>query len=93
MLWKIFGPVINPGKSNKISNISKLINELGGTVTNNHEIANELNKNFTTIGSQLVEKINSKTSYTKYLKNPNQHSLFLSPTTKYEISKIITNLL
>ncbi len=50
--------------------MSKLINELGGTVTNNHEIANEFNKYFTTIGSQIAEKINSKTSYTKYLKNP-----------------------
>ncbi len=92
MLWKIFGPVINPGKSKKLSNISKLINELGGTVTNNHEIVNEFNKYCTTIGRQLSEKINSKTSYTKYLKKPNHYSLFLSPTTIYEISKIITNL-
>ncbi len=42
MLWKMFGPVINPDKSNRRSNVGKLINELGGTVTNNHEIANEL---------------------------------------------------
>ncbi len=51
MLWKISGSVINPGKSKNISNISKLINELGGTVTNNHEIANEFNKYFTTTGT------------------------------------------
>ncbi len=59
ILWKIFVPVFNPGKPKKLSNTSKLINELGGTVTSNHEIANEFNKYFTTIGSQLAEKINS----------------------------------
>ncbi len=53
---EFFGPVINPDKSKKIFNISKLINDLGGTVASNHEIANEFNKYLTTIGSQLAEK-------------------------------------
>ncbi len=72
-LWKIFGPVINPSKSKRKGNISKLINEHGVMITDNNNIANEFKKYFTSIGNQLAKEIKSNTSYKAYLKNPNLH--------------------
>ncbi len=88
MLWKIFGPVINPSKSKK-GNISKLINEYGLTITDYINFADEFNKYFSSVWNQLTNKIKSIKSYKMYLKNSNQNNCFLSPTTEYEVNKII----
>ncbi len=60
MLWKISGPVINPGKSQERGNISKLINEYGLTITDNINFADEFNKYFSSVGNQLAKEIKSK---------------------------------
>jgi hypothetical protein len=92
MLWKIFGPVINPGKDKKRGNISKLIKENGLTITDNIKIADEFNKYFTSVGNQLANKIKSNKSYKTYLKNSNQNNFFLRPTTEDDVSRIINKL-
>ncbi len=38
MLWKIFGPVINPHKNKHKTKISKLVTDLGETLTGSNEI-------------------------------------------------------
>ncbi len=55
MLCRIFGPVINPGKSKKSGNFSKLSNEHGLTITDNIKIADEFNKYFFSVGNQLAK--------------------------------------
>ncbi len=61
-------------------------------ITENNNIMNEFNKYFTSIGNQLAKETKSNTSYKAYLKNPNQNSFFLSPTSEDEIYMIIKKL-
>ncbi len=61
-------------------------------ITDNNNIANELNKYFTSIGNQLANEIKRNTSYKAYLKNPYQNSFFLRPTPEDEIYMIIKML-
>ncbi len=49
MLWKIFGPVINPHKNNHKTKISKLVTYLGDTLTGSNEISNEFNQYFASV--------------------------------------------
>ncbi len=76
----------------KRGNISKLLNEHGLTITDNIKIADEFNKFFSSVGNQLAKEIKTNKSYKIYLKNSNQNNFFLSPTTEYEINKIINKL-
>ncbi len=92
MLWKMFGPVINPGKIQKRANISKLINEHGLTITDHIKIAGEFNNYFFSVGNQSAKEIKNNKSHKMNLKNSNQNNFFLSPTTAYEVNKIINKL-
>ncbi len=56
MLWKIFGPVINPHKNKHKTQISKLVTDLGDTLTGSNEISNEFNQYFSSVGKKLSSK-------------------------------------
>ena len=62
-------------------------------LTNQKVVADKLNDFFINVADNLAKKIpkpNSK--FQDYLKNPNEHSLYLSETTFDEVGKIISNL-
>ena len=56
------------------------------TITNSFDIANELNRLFTSIAEQIEEKlIKPKHHYSKCLKNQNRNSFFITPTNNEEV--------
>jgi exonuclease III len=90
-LWNIFGSIINPQKIKQKNKIKELIHN-NKHITNDAEIADTLNEHFSTVGINLANKINSKSSYKSYLHHPNSHSFFLHPTDINETLKVILNL-
>ena len=88
--WKIINNVLN--KNRKKSQISKINNE-GTIVDDPTSIAETFNEYFSQIGSNLAKKVpQSNEPFYEYLDNPNQHSLFFTPTNEDEIINIIKNL-
>ncbi len=61
-------------------------------ITNNVDISNAFNDYFSTVGEQLVNKINTPNAPYKYLKDPNPYPFILSPTDKFEILQEINKL-
>ena len=56
------------------------------------EIADSFNHYFTSVAGELNKKIpNTNNKFQDYLKNPNEHSMFLKETTPHEITLIIEN--
>ena len=63
------------------------------SITDPTHIANTFNSFFSSVGETLQSKIHSShLSFTRYLKNPNIHSFFISPTDSTEIYNLISNL-
>ena len=90
-MWELFGAVINENKIKRKTKINKLIYKNKET-TDDQEIANAINDYFSTIGEKLAANFPNNNDYTKYLNTPIKHSFFLTPTSKHEIDKIITQL-
>ena len=67
---------------------------LNGTITSdNKKIANSFNQYFTNVADTLSKKIpKTNNAVQDYLKNPNEHSLFLKETSPHEIPLIIDSL-
>ena len=84
----------NVGKT-KSCNIPKLINN-NKVLLKPEDICNELNHYFSTIGEELVSKLNSSdinnNSFETYCKNFIKNSMFCGPTNKFELMKLISNL-
>ena len=63
------------------------------SVTDPIQIANTFNSFFSSIGEDLQSKIHSShTNFTRYLKNPNIYSIFISPTNSTEVYNLISSL-
>ena len=78
---------------NNTGSLPTCIFDKGISVTDPTQIANVFNSYFSTIGKTLQSKIHSShINFTRYLKNPNIHSLFISPTDEIEISNLISTL-
>ncbi len=90
-LWDTFRPIINPDKANKKSNINKLI-QGRDIITDNISICNNFNDYFVDIGKKLTENIPKNNNFLKYLGNKNPQTMFLRPTDKTEVLKIISKL-
>ena len=97
-LWLNLNKVCSFKKSkNNSTNIQKLVIN-NKEVTEKHEICNELNKYFATVGENLViEMQNSNNSRSddnmrKYCDPPVKHSMFCKPVDRYELKKILDNL-
>ena len=90
MTWKVLNEMINKKP------VSKKIGQIeidGSTVENPEIIANKFNNFFTNIGPDLQKHIPTCSEKpSNYLKHSVTNSMFLSPTTDYEISDIISNL-
>ena len=89
--WKGIKNIIQ--MKNNTGSLPTCIFDNGSSITDPIEIANTFNTYFSSIGEVLQSKIHSThLSFTRYLKNPNIHSLFISPTDTNEISNLISNL-
>ena len=89
--WKGINGILNRNSKSKASDIFLNIN--GNLLTSQKAVADKLNDFFINVADNLAKKIpKPNTIFQDYLKNPNEHSLFLSETTPGEVAKIISNL-
>ena len=59
-------------------------------LTDQKLVANKFNNYFVNVAGKLAKDIpNHNSKYQDFLKNPNEHSIFLNETTQYEIEDII----
>ena len=78
---------------NNTGSLPTCIFDNGFAITDPSQIANTFNSYFSSIGETLQSKIHSShTHFTRYLKNPNVQSLFISPTDSNEVSNLISKL-
>ena len=65
----------------------------GEIITDQKRVANKFNEYFINIGPSLSNQISeTDIDFTEFLKNPNNTSMFFSPTDSQEINSIIQNL-
>ena len=70
-----------------------MIDQEGRKVTNRQRICNMLNDHFSTIGKNMASKFNSSPiDPLSYIRHDITASLFMTPTSKEEIIKIIEKL-
>jgi len=68
-------------------------NRNGTIVSNQKEIANNLNEYFVNVGPRLAKKISEQsTNYKAYLTNSDNNSTFLDPITEKEVEVEISQL-
>ena len=75
-------------KNNKVINCIHTVSKW--TVNTHKEKAKELNNHFTSIAKNIEKKIIKRNcDFSKFLKNPNKDSFFITPTSKEEVASII----
>ena len=90
-VWKGISEIIN----NKFSkdNEEIYLDDNGNIITNQKTVANKFNKFYTSVAEKLVLKLgNPATKFQDYLKNPNEHSIFLNETDPGEVATLIRGL-
>ena len=89
--WTGINTILNKKKKQKISDI--FLNVDGKLVTDQKIVSKLFNNYFINVADNLAQKIpKPNTKYQDYLKNPNEHSIYLHETTPDEVEKIITKL-
>ena len=87
--WRGIKSIINLKVKDKSNTTSIMINEEVNTEPS--IIANEFNNYFASIAGKLQASIHTQgQDFNKFLHNKSEYSLFINPTTKYEIIDIIT---
>ena len=82
------GGQIPLGVSNQAS-----IDENGNIITDQKKVADKFNKFYTNIAKKLVSELGKpSTKYQDYLKNPNEHSIYLNETNPDEVAALIRKL-
>ena len=90
-MWRALNKTINPNKS-KSDLISRLIID-GKSVTQDKEIAEEMNKFFCSVGPNLAAKLPpSKSNHKSYMKFNQVDSFFARPVDPKELSDLINSL-
>ena len=90
-IWKGINEIIH----NKHARSSEAIflDDDGQIITDQKKVANRFNKFYTTIADKLVTKLGKPTTkFQDYLRNPNEHSIFLNETEPGEISILLSKL-
>ena len=77
---------------NKNKNYVTCIKTEKGIISDPFAIGNKFNEFYTSVASKLVSKIRTKSTYHKFLDPKQQDLMFLQPTNKSEIEKIIKSL-
>ena len=89
--WNGINNILHRQGKIKVSDI--FLNIDGKLVTDQKTVVNKMNNYFINVADNLAQKIpKPNTEYQDFLKNPNEHSIYLSEVTSYEISKIIHDL-
>jgi hypothetical protein len=78
-MWQIINSNLNRGTKHDLKQLV-------------HLSADELNNFFSTLGSNAVKDIKPRNYYSKYLKNRNEFSLFLTPVTDCEVASTALHL-
>lgn len=96
-MWAYVNEKIGKQKRKKNTDVKSLkVDDTDKKITDNEQIANCFNEYFCCIGQNITNKIKSKQSTIDNKKNPiNRHlpvSMYLSPTNKIQIRKIIKEL-
>ena len=90
-VWSGLNELISQKKKSNKEEI--FLNDIDGISTDQKHVANLFNKYFTNVANDLVQKLgNPNTKYQDYLKNPNEHSLYLNEVDPGELRKIISGL-
>ena len=90
-VWEGIWSIINVKNEKSSNNIS--LNIDNETITDDLTISNHFNNFFTSVAKNLVNKIpKTPKSFHSYLKNSNENSFFLSPTTKEDVEDILSTL-
>ena len=89
--WNGINNILHLQGKIKVSDI--FLNIDGKLVTDQKTVVNKMNNYFINVADNLAQKIpKHNTKYQDFLKNPNEHSIYLTEATSYEISKIIHDL-
>ena len=65
----------------------------GNIITDQKKVANNFNKFYTNVAKKLLENLGKPNSkYQDYLKNPNEHSIYLTETDQGEVATLISKL-
>ena len=90
-IWKGIGKIIH--KQGKTNSGDIYIKENNNIYTDPSIVTNKFNEFYTTIANKLVDKIDkSNNKYQDFLKNPNQHSMFLKEVEPGEVLNILLKL-
>ena len=90
-IWKGINEIIH-NKHSK-SNEAIFLDDNGEIITDQKKVSNRFNKFYTTIADKLVTKLGKpSTKYQDYLRNPNEHSMFLNETDPGEVALLLSKL-
>jgi len=91
MIWSGVNSILHRSTRQKIAEI--FLNVNGKLVTNQKDVCTNLNRYFVNVADALSKKIpKPNTIFQDYLKNPNEHSIYLKETTQDEVEDIIKDL-
>jgi len=92
-LWINLNKVCSFNKNKTTTSINKMSFD-NKDITDPSEICNKLNNYFCSVGTNLVQSLNSSGNidFMKYIPSPNKNSMFCSPVTPNEIARIIQRL-
>ena len=89
--WAGINTILHKKRKQKVSDI--FLNVDGKLITDQKVVSKLFNNYFVNVADNLAKKIpKPNTKYQDYLKNPNEHSIYLHETTPDEVEKIIGNL-
>ena len=92
-LWQGINEIIYSKKAYKTNSPSSLLVD-NKTITNIPQMTEHFNQYFTSIGKNLQKRIPpTKRQFSDYLKDSNQNSFFIQPTTAEELKDIILTLM
>ena len=87
-IWKAINEIIH----NKYTKVNEeiFLDDNGRIITDQKIVANKFNKFYTTIADKLVANLGKpSTKFQDYLKNPNEHTLFLNETDHGEVAILL----
>ena len=90
-IWNGINTMLHKNEKDTIGDI--FLNENGQIITDQGKVANSFNKFYKTIAQKLVNNLGDTNNiFQDYLKNPNEHSIFLNEINPNEVFKILAGL-
>ena len=89
--WKAINEIIH-NKFTKV-NAEIYLDDDGNIITNQKTVANRFNKFYTNVAKKLLKDLGKpNTKFQDYLKNPNEHSIYLNETDPGEVATLLAKL-